>query len=237
MDESRKTNRIRGPRFAEQYLAGVVIDIGCGRDPVCPGAEPFDMPHGDAAQIASLRPNDHYDTVHSSHCLEHMPDPVAAIHQWWKLVKPGGYLIVVVPDENLYEQGFWPSRFNSDHKATFRLGGTQSWSPVSHDIEELVKSLPGADLIDAVRHDHHYDYALQVMPGQKKFRKPWFPVRFVRKLLRAITKPLGKQMRQEKIRSFEDYCCRQFGIPVDQTSREALAQIQVIARKKLAHPA
>jgi hypothetical protein len=45
-----------------------------------------------------------------------MHDPEAALRQWWALVRPGGYLVVVVPHEDLYEQGMWPSAFNSDHK-------------------------------------------------------------------------------------------------------------------------
>jgi hypothetical protein len=68
---------------------------------------------------------------------------------WWALVKPGGYLVIVVPDEDLYEQGMWPSRFNTDHKATFNLGESKSWSPVSYDIEALVQALPRAEIIEA----------------------------------------------------------------------------------------
>lgn len=231
MDESRKTNKIRGAQFADLYFQGRVIDIGCGRDPVCEWAEPFDLEHGDASRIASLRPHEHYDTVHSSHCLEHMPDPVDAINQWWKLVRHGGYMIIVVPDEDLYEQGYWPSRFNPDHKATFRLGGQTSWSPVSHDLQVLAESLPDALIVDIARHDQGYDYSLQRSPHIHAARKPWYPIRPARKLLSAISKLLGKRRRQRILKCFDDHCFRQFGIPIDQTAREALAQIQVIIRK------
>ena len=73
------------------------------------------------------------DCVHSSHCLEHMHDPVQCLQGWWKCVRPGGFIITVVPEENLYEQHLWPPRFNKDRKSTFRLGGKESWSPVSFD--------------------------------------------------------------------------------------------------------
>jgi hypothetical protein len=63
-----------------------------------------------------------------------MANPESALSQWWSLVKPGGYLIVVVPHEDLYEQGIWPSRFNSDHKATFQLGAVSKFSPVLLDF-------------------------------------------------------------------------------------------------------
>lgn len=233
MDESTKTNRIRGPKFAEKYLQGTVIDIGCGTDPVCQWAEPFDLPHGDASDIASLRANDHYDTVHSSHCLEHMPDPVKALDQWWRLVKPGGYLVIVVPDEELYEQGFWPSRFNPDHKATFRLDAKKGSSPVSHDIKALVSALPGVELIEAVRHDQGYDYSLMYRAGQTAKRTAPFPRKFTRKMISAITKLLGRDRRTTLLRRFDDFCFRQYGTPIDQTARDAVAQIQIIARKKV----
>ncbi|MBK8741304.1 MAG: class I SAM-dependent methyltransferase [Betaproteobacteria bacterium] len=122
MDEARKTNALRGAAFAAQYLDGRVIDIGAGRDLVSANAERFDIDDGDANFISRFRPAGAYDAVHSSHCLEHMHDPPAALAEWWSLLKPGGYLILVVPDEDLYEQGIWPSIFNRDHKATFRLG-------------------------------------------------------------------------------------------------------------------
>src|ERR1700730_16888727 len=104
-NEASKTRAVRGPQFAELYLAGAVIDIGCGLDPIVAHAEPFDLQHGDAQEIAALRPNAAYDAVCSSHCLEHMRDVPKALEQWWALVRDGGYLVLVVPDEDLYEQG------------------------------------------------------------------------------------------------------------------------------------
>jgi len=231
MDETSKTNSIRDLNFTQRYLSGRVIDIGCGLDLVCPGAEPFDLPHGDAQQIASLREKNAYDTVHSSHCLEHMHDPVSALEQWWALVKPGGHLIIVVPDEDLYEQGYWPSRFNHDHKATFRLDKESSWSPVSHDIKKMIENLPGADVIEVQKQDQGYDYSLQSMGSDSGERRPWVPLKYLRKLLRAITKPFPK-LRQRLTWALEDRYFRLYGIPIDQTARAALAQIQIVALKK-----
>ena len=140
MDEAKKTNLIRGDAFMSQYFQGKVIDIGAGNDLVCPGAERFDLEDGDANVITRYRQPDSYDCVHSSHCLEHMHDPAAALKEWWALVKPGGYLVTVVPEEDLYEQGIWPSVFNKDHKATFTLKKGRSWSPVSFNVENLIAS-------------------------------------------------------------------------------------------------
>ena len=65
----------------------------------------LDLIHGDAQHILDYKKKESYDCVNSSHCLEHMKDVPSALSQWWGLVKPGGYLVTVVPHEDLYEQG------------------------------------------------------------------------------------------------------------------------------------
>ena len=71
-------------------------------------------------------------------------------------------MVLVVPDEDLYEQGGWPSLFNTDHKATFRLGGEGSWSPASYDIQQIVSELPEATIISCERQDESYNYRLRM---------------------------------------------------------------------------
>jgi SAM-dependent methyltransferase len=226
MNESAKTNSIRPPSFAKTFLAGKVIDIGAGEDLVCAWAERFDVQDGDANEIALYRQAASYDTVHSSHCLEHMSDAPKAVSDWWSLVKPGGYLIVVVPDEDLYEQGHWPSIFNSDHKSTFRLGKQNSWSPVSWDIEKLICSLPKSEIIECCIQDQRYDHTLKQSYPPKKRR----PFRGYSRLKQFISSTaLNKFLPKHFFTNFE---CRRFGFPIDQTMGDALAQIQVIARKR-----
>ena len=224
MDEASKTRKVRGADFEKKYLGGKVIDIGAGADPVCSWAESFDVADGDANFIARYRTPESYDTVHSSHCLEHLFNPEEALRQWWRLVKRGGYLVLVVPHEDLYEQGFWPSIFNPDHKATFRLDGGPSWSPVSFDIGELVRNLPGAQVISAEVQDFAYQHGLQFR-GNKP-RKVWGF-----KTLKSIARRIPSAGPRIK-RRLEEIGVS-WGVPLDQTTRDALAQIQVIARKKI----
>jgi SAM-dependent methyltransferase len=230
MNEASKTNLLRGPKFSQQYLQGRVIDIGCGRDIVSAHAEPFDLADGNAQEITAYRQRESYDTVHSSHCLEHMTDPKTALEQWWALVKEDGYMIIVVPDEDLYEQGYWPSRFNSDHKATFRLGSLTSWSPVSYDIEDLIRHLPNAEIVKAELQDAGYDHNLKSSALQATERSSLIPFRLVYKLLRIVTKPFPSLRRSVSTR-VENYYRKHFNRPIDQTARDAVAQIQVIAKK------
>jgi SAM-dependent methyltransferase len=39
-----------------------------------------------------------YDFLLSSHCLEHVANPLKALREWTRVVKPGGAMVVVVPD-------------------------------------------------------------------------------------------------------------------------------------------
>ena len=225
MDEALKTNRIRSKEFFTKYLSGKIIDIGAGQDLVIPTAERFDIEDGDANYITQYRKTESYDAVHSSHCLEHMFNPVNALNEWWLLVKPGGYLILVVPDEDLYEQGNWPSLFHGDHKNTFRLNKNNSWSPVSFDLEELVKNLPNVQIISSEIQDEYYDYQLKTSYPPEYKRLPLL-LRALKRIIRKI--PLvGKAL----LVKYENILFKYFGFPIDQTMRDALAQIQIVAHK------
>ena len=226
MNESSKTRLVRGSDFDKTYFSGTVLDIGCDTDVVVSHAQAFDQQHGDANEILNyLKPNS-FNTVNSSHCLEHMQHPEKAIQDWWQLVKPGGYLITVVPHEVLYEQGQWPSRFNSDHKATFRLKTNNTWSPCSFDIYELSKSLPGAQIISAEIQDNNYNYNIQRL-GEETSNSRAIRIKHVELIHQLLNKKLLSIPLLDELNIF----FAGLGSTVDQTMGSALAQIQVIARK------
>jgi SAM-dependent methyltransferase len=105
-----------------KYTQNLGIDIGSGIDPVTLEVEKWDKELGntDATFMAGV-PDNHFDYVYSYHCLEHLNDPVTAIRNWYRILKPGGWLIIGVPHRNLYEKNtLLPSRWNLDHK-TFWL--------------------------------------------------------------------------------------------------------------------
>lgn len=165
--------RQRDPNFTSRYFVGRGIDIGCGPDPLghqkIYGAWPamttvdqWDIEEGDA-QVMEGVPSDTYDFVYSSHTLEHVLDPVATLARWWKILKPGGYLVLVVPDEDMYERGVWPPHFNTDHKHTFALAKVSSWSPVSRNVDELLRALAGEVIkIERVEENFIFDAPPQV---------------------------------------------------------------------------
>jgi SAM-dependent methyltransferase len=171
MHEASKalTRRLHDSRFVTRYFVGNGIDIGCGPDPVSQYAEQFplmqqvknwDMPDGDAQYLASIT-DESVNFVHSSHCLEHMRDPEIAMQNWLRVLKPGGHMIITIPDEDLYEQGKFPSTFNSDHKWTFTLHKQKSWSPKSINLLDfLAKFSDFAQILKLELLDASYRYQL-----------------------------------------------------------------------------
>lgn len=155
MNEAQKTYAL-WPEPIRDLVRGSGIDIGCGDCPISESVIPFDRNQGDANHILKYV-NSKFDFVFSSHCLEHMNDPSSALLDWWSLVKPGGALIVIVPDEDLYEQGMFPSIFNFDHKHTFTICKQSSWSNKSLNMYTLTKALPNGNVVRLILQDHNYD--------------------------------------------------------------------------------
>jgi SAM-dependent methyltransferase len=143
------SRRLSDPNFINRYFVGNGLDIGGKPDPLVLYCSLFcqmktvrtwDWEDGDA-QFLTTAEDETYDFVHSSHCLEHLVDPKEGIKNWFRVVRPEGYLIITVPDEDLYEQGMFPSSFNHDHKWTFTIWKNSSWSKKSVNILDLVKEL------------------------------------------------------------------------------------------------
>ena len=163
------TRRLHDVRFAVRYFVGDGIDIGGGADPLALYRELFpaigsvrhwDLPDGDAQAMAGV-PDASFDFVHSSHCLEHLNDPAAALANWLRILRPGGHLIVLVPDEDLYEQGQFPSTRNPDHKFSFTLHKTKSWNARSVNLLSLLAGLgPAAQLLRVELLDAPFRFAL-----------------------------------------------------------------------------
>jgi SAM-dependent methyltransferase len=161
--------RLSLANFINRYFVGDGLDIGAKPDPLVLYRELFrgirsvrswDLDDGDAQLLKGI-PDNTYDFVHSSHCLEHLHDPGDGLHNWLRVVKPGGHLIFTVPDEDLYEQGQFPSTFNVDHKWTFTIFKSLSWHDRSINLFTLVTELgPEAQIIKIELLDSTFRYEL-----------------------------------------------------------------------------
>jgi SAM-dependent methyltransferase len=129
--ESRRTydEKIRSG-FWGRYITGPkVLDIGCkGLDEsggltedgeglaLFDGAIAVDVDYPGYNGHTLPFPNDSQDAVYASHTLEHVPDFLAAIREWHRVTKVGGYIVVMVPNAHLYERRRRPpSRWNEGH--------------------------------------------------------------------------------------------------------------------------
>lgn len=139
--------RIADPNFINKFFVGRGIDIGGMPDPLSLYKELFcqikevitwDWEDGDAQFMTDVA-DDSYDFVHSSHCLEHLAQPQEGLMNWLRIVRPGGFIVITVPDEDLYEQGIFPSTFNKDHKWTFTIFKHTSWSRKSLNVVDMVR--------------------------------------------------------------------------------------------------
>lgn len=107
----------------DKYFKGKGIDIGYRgyRPNVIPVAGSIGVELGDDNYDGLRLPFDDesLDFVHSSHCLEHIitRDLHATITEWYRVLKVGGYMIITVPHQFLYEKRKQlPSQYNRDHK-------------------------------------------------------------------------------------------------------------------------
>lgn len=95
--------------FAKEVCKGVGYDVGCGKEEwAFPGAMAVDPAIPDSMN----RFNREVDYIFSSHCLEHLPDWVAGLEAWSKLLRPGGVLFLYLPD---YSSEYWRPWVNRKH--------------------------------------------------------------------------------------------------------------------------
>jgi len=97
-----------------KFCQGDGIDIGYGGDPIVPYAICMDMPeryasyethiqhlHGDARNLCWFKDNS-LNWIYSSHVLEDFTDTRAVLDEWLRVVKPGGLVVLYLPDEQTY---------------------------------------------------------------------------------------------------------------------------------------
>jgi len=119
--------------FALQFCKGRGLDIGAGEWPL-PGARPIDQYDFHAMNLPDML----YDYVFSSHCLEHLNDPVAALEHWKSRLCSGGVLFLYLPHPDME---YWLPQNNRKH--------LHSWQP--KDMARLVEDLGFMNVIHSER--------------------------------------------------------------------------------------
>jgi ADP-heptose:LPS heptosyltransferase len=150
-----------------RYCAKGGLDVGCGPKKVWPHligvdsgkdtqlfgtAMKPDIVVGTAERLA-LFASESVECVFSSHTLEHIENYHGALAEWWRVVKPGGHLVLYLPHRDIYPNIGQPGA-NPDHVHDFLPG----------DIELAMRAV-GADwslLVDETRADGNEYSFLQV---------------------------------------------------------------------------
>jgi SAM-dependent methyltransferase len=156
--EARKSYAAKAKSgFWQRFMTGpVVLDIGFkghldGTVPIMEGAIGVDVDYpGYDGRILPFA-NESCDAVYSSHCLEHIPDYIIAIQEWYRVTKVGGHIVTVVPSALLYERRRRvPSLWNWTHvrcyTCTSLLGEFEAaLAPNSYRVRHLVENDTGYD--------------------------------------------------------------------------------------------
>ncbi|MGI4977819.1 MAG: glycosyltransferase family 9 protein [Janthinobacterium lividum] len=160
-EEARKTYGLRLENgFIDSYLSGkAILDIGykgyiddvvpivpqaVGVELDYPGYDGRTLPFADGSQ----------DAVFASHCLEHIPDFRNALQDWFRVLRAGGFLVIMVPHQFLYEKRVaLPSQYNGDHQRFYTpaslMGDIEgSLAPNSYRLRHLADN------------DLHFDYSI-----------------------------------------------------------------------------
>lgn len=141
------------------YTVGTGLDLGCGPWKAFPHFIGVDNGHHfgtagadiavDTCEKLPLFATDSMDFVFSSHLLEHIADWKGALSEWFRVIKPGGYLCLYVPDEDEYPKVGEPGA-NPDHK----------WNVNFDLIIEGMKACGNWDLVEYEKRNQGREYSL-----------------------------------------------------------------------------
>ena len=97
-------------KIAKSFCQGKGLDIGGFYGWTLPGAIPINIADKILDYDAYKLPDyDKLDYIFSSHCLEHLADPVKAIEYWKTKLKPGGVLFLYLPHPDMIYWRLWRS--------------------------------------------------------------------------------------------------------------------------------
>jgi SAM-dependent methyltransferase len=97
-------------RQCRHYVKGKTLDVGCGMRPYektffsgateyigCDYLSDRSRPDVVCSATELTFPDNAFDTVVSTEVLEHVPEPQKAMNEMYRVLKPGGYLVLSTP--------------------------------------------------------------------------------------------------------------------------------------------
>lgn len=152
--------------IALPYVIGNVLDLGSGGCPIVPHAIQVELPADQfAAYNSGAKPgiepqwrgnafdlpfkDNTVDTVYSSHLLEDVADWRPVLTEWVRVLKPGGYLIIMLPDRARFQAAVAKGQPPNDAHRHESFPGelTQSMKayglPIQAIVDKLTDCWPG----------------------------------------------------------------------------------------------
>ena len=120
--------------FAARFCVGRGLDIGASKWPL-PGAEPVELTQG---KDGNGLPPGEWDYIFSSHCMEHLVSPVAALEHWQSRLRPGGVLLLYLPHPDM---AYWRPQHCRKHLHLF----------YPKDVAAMLRDLGFADVLHGER--------------------------------------------------------------------------------------
>ncbi len=186
-EEASKSYRLRLENgFIDTYLSGrAILDVGykgyiADVVPIVPqavGVE-LDFPGYDGRTLPFAEESQ--DAVFASHCLEHIPDFRNALQDWFRVLRTGGFLVIMVPHQFLYEKKVaLPSQYNGDHQrfytpASLMAEIEESLPPNSYRLRHLADNDLGYDY--SIPPEHHSGGCYELELVVEKIEAPDWPL-------------------------------------------------------------
>jgi len=119
---------------AAHFCKGRGLDIGASRWPL-PGSEPVELTQG---RDGNGLPEGAWDFIFSSHCLEHLTNPIAALEHWQTRLQAGGTLFLYLPHPDMV---YWRPQHCRKH--------LHAWAPAQ--MAQILRDLGYVDVIHGER--------------------------------------------------------------------------------------
>lgn len=163
-----KSETAKYRELTARYCTGCGVDIASHGDPVVPWAINFELP---APEYATYNDNnrplgpiqisgnarvlpfnsDSLDFVYSSHLLEDFEDWAPLVQEWYRTLKPGGYMVILIPDETLWKAAIAAGQpDNPAHKHLGKVG----------ELSEVGKSIGLVPVVDRLTDLYPNDYSI-----------------------------------------------------------------------------
>jgi len=134
MAYSSEAAKVRDMPHVMKYVVGKIADLGCGPDKITPDSIGFDgrdlegvtvkmeLNSSDSFFIFAQEHEEAFDTVFSSHFLEHLPNQFGSIVDWSSLLKSGGHMVLYLPDGRHYN-----NKENPEHMIDMNYDDFMFW--------------------------------------------------------------------------------------------------------------